>query len=431
MATVSRPSIDVDSLIRDEPEKFLVHGSAYTDEAVFAAEMDRIFHRGWVYMGHESEVPDSGNYRLKWLGLQSVIMTRDEEGQVHLLMNRCRHRANAVCQTDGTSHYFRCSYHGWTYNNKGELVGVPFPSRYGDWFRKEEWGLTRVPRVDSYRGFIFGSLSPTGISLDEHLGQPAKEQIDLFCDLSPLGQIDATAGCQKMGYGANWKFQAENTIDGYHPGVVHASFFEMIQRRTGATVDIFTDTSLGQMRDLGNGHSLLDSRAYNKASGGAGRALRGVQGQSWAEGYVNDMNQAYGKERAAELLTVAGTHMYIWPNLFLLDIQIRVIRPIAAQRSEVSVYPVILKGVPPQLNRMRMRQHEAFYGPGSMGQPDDIEIFERTRLGLTSQVDPWLLMARGQQMETTDSDSTIVGQVTDEVAQRALWRHCRKVMSEA
>ncbi|HXG35743.1 MAG TPA: aromatic ring-hydroxylating dioxygenase subunit alpha, partial [Dehalococcoidia bacterium] len=90
MSTVARPSIDVSSLVRDEPEKFLVHGSAYTDQAVFEAEMDRIFHRGWAYVGHESEVPDSGDYRLKWIGLQSVIMARDEEGQVLVFMNRCR-----------------------------------------------------------------------------------------------------------------------------------------------------------------------------------------------------------------------------------------------------------------------------------------------------------------------------------------------------
>ncbi|HXG36596.1 MAG TPA: aromatic ring-hydroxylating dioxygenase subunit alpha, partial [Dehalococcoidia bacterium] len=354
-----------------------------------------------------------------------------EEGQVLVLMNRCRHRANAVCQSEGNSHYFRCSYHGWTYNNKGELVGVPYPSRYGDWFRKEEWGLIRAPRIGSYRGFIFASLSPNGISLDEHLGQPAKEQIDLFCDLSPKGEIDASAGCQKMGYSANWKFQAENTIDGYHPGIVHQSFFEMVQKRTGARIDVFTDTSLGQTRDLGNGHSMLDSRAYNKATGGAGRALRAAQGQSWAQAYLEEMTKRYGKERTQELLTAAGTHTFIWPNLFLLDIQIRVLRPIAAQRTEVHVYPVLLKSVPKQLNAIRLRQHEAFYGPSAFGQPDDIEIFERNRIGLTSQVDPWILLGRGQQLETVDSDGTVVGQVTDEIPQRCLWRHWLKVMSEA
>ena len=124
-----------------------------------------------MYVGHDSEIPQPGDYVLRSIGAQSVIMSRDSRGELHLFMNRCRHRANSVCQFEkGNSSFFRCAYHGWTYKNSGELVGLPFQEgAYGADFRKEDFPLVEA-RIGVYRGFIWGSLAPTGISLDEHLG---------------------------------------------------------------------------------------------------------------------------------------------------------------------------------------------------------------------------------------------------------------------
>jgi phenylpropionate dioxygenase-like ring-hydroxylating dioxygenase large terminal subunit len=134
-----------------------------------------------VYVGHASEIPKPGDFRVTDIGRQSVIMVRDDSGQVQLLMNRCIHRANAVCQVErGNAKIFRCAYHGWTYRNNGDLAAVTYQDRYDASFREEDHGLRKVPRLGIYRGFVFGSLSPAGISLDEHLGLGAKGQIDLF-----------------------------------------------------------------------------------------------------------------------------------------------------------------------------------------------------------------------------------------------------------
>jgi phenylpropionate dioxygenase-like ring-hydroxylating dioxygenase large terminal subunit len=134
-------------------------------------------------------------------------MVRDDNGAVRLFLNRCRHRGSTVCQVEaGNAKTFRCAYHGWTYRNNGELAGVTYQEGYGSAFRKEQLGLVQVPRVEHYRGFMFGSLSPAGISLDDHLGGPAKEQIDLFVDLSPEGEIEVRAGVHRFDYPANWKF---------------------------------------------------------------------------------------------------------------------------------------------------------------------------------------------------------------------------------
>ena len=102
-----------------------VHGSLYTDPRIFADELARIWYRTWVYVGHLSEIPEPGDYVRKNIGLQDVIMTRDADGRVHLLLNRCAHRANLVCEAGrGNSKSFRCPYHGWTYRNTGELIPV-------------------------------------------------------------------------------------------------------------------------------------------------------------------------------------------------------------------------------------------------------------------------------------------------------------------
>ncbi|HLX38769.1 MAG TPA: aromatic ring-hydroxylating dioxygenase subunit alpha, partial [Candidatus Binataceae bacterium] len=212
---LTRADIDYQSLVNEER----VHVSVYTNGAIFADEMDKIFHRGWVYVGHRGEIPNRGDFRLKRIGLQPVIMVRDQHGQVQLLLNRCRHRGATVCQEgQGNARSFRCMYHGWTYHLNGDLSGVPSIEAWGDDFRREDLGLVKVPRVSEYRGFIFASLSPAGITLEEHLGR-AREELDMFAALSDADEVEVVSGIHKYSYQGNWKLAAENSMDGYHPGI--------------------------------------------------------------------------------------------------------------------------------------------------------------------------------------------------------------------
>lgn len=423
---LTRTTIDYNDVVKEDR----VHGRVYTDPDIFAEEMDKIFHRGWVYVGHDSEIPTPGDFRLRKIGQQSVIMVRDEEGNVQLFMNRCTHRANAVCQVErGNTTKFRCAYHGWTFRTNGDLLGVTYKDRYDESFRKEDFGLRKVPRVGIYRGFVFGSLSPVGITFDEHLGKPAKEQIDLFVDLSPVGELDVSLGVHKYGYRANWKFQIENSMDGYHPNFTHQTFFDNIKRRTGASITgVFASNSLSQARDLGNGHALLDYRRYNQQHGVGLRAALPTTPSGTA--YHEAMVARYGKERTEEILTSGGTHMLVFPNLVLIGVHIRVIRPIKIDETEVFLYPARLKDAPEDINISRLRGHESFYGPAGGGATDDLEMFERNQMGLSAQLDPWLYLGRGLHKEVEDVDGTLVGQVTDEVTQRAIWKQWKKVMMQ-
>lgn len=162
MATMMNTGVDYRELVlRDR-----VSGRVYYEPGIFQDELEKIWYREWIYVAHESEIPQAGDYVTRQIGLQPVIVSRDEDGKVNLLLNRCMHRGNTVCQSEcGNSHAFRCAYHGWTYDNRGDLVGVPYAAGYDESFRKEDHGLAKVARVAAHRGLIFASLSPHGPSL--------------------------------------------------------------------------------------------------------------------------------------------------------------------------------------------------------------------------------------------------------------------------
>src|SRR6185295_1282589 len=110
-----------------------VHSRVYCDPAVFEAELEAIWHKVWVYVGHESEVPKPGDFVRRPIGAQPVIMIRGADGQIRVLFNRCRHRGNLVCNKErGNVQTITCPYHGWSYTNAGALIGPSFKDAYAD-----------------------------------------------------------------------------------------------------------------------------------------------------------------------------------------------------------------------------------------------------------------------------------------------------------
>jgi len=429
---LSRQDIDYDALVKEDR----VHISLYTDPSVFTEEMDKIFHRGWVYVGHQGEVPNPGDFRLKRIGLQPVIMVRDQHGQVQLLLNRCRHRGATVCQEkQGNTRSFRCMYHGWTYHLDGELSGVPGEEAYGTDFARQELSLVKVPRVAAYRGFIFASLSPAGITLEEHLGRAAAE-LDLFVGLSEAEDVEVVSGIHKYSYQGNWKLAAENSMDGYHPMITHASFgqalMDKIQNSPSpeqSRADRDFSSFRGATKDLGNGHVMLDYRLriYDSLNGDPTPAVRAVTPEGQA--HFEELTRRFGEQRAANMLREGGTHTFIFPNLILIGIQMRVLQPLSTGHTEVCLYPTLLKWLAPEVNTNRLRSHEAFFGAASFGGPDDSEIFERIQDGCAVQLEPWQILSRGLHRERHE-DGMIIGEMADEVTQRGIWRQWKKVMMQ-
>jgi fatty-acyl-CoA synthase len=398
-----------------------VHGSLYTDPDIFEQELERIWYRTWVYVGHESEVPEPNDYALKSIGPQAIIMSRDKQGEIHLLLNRCTHRANLVCDAErGNSSAFRCPYHGWTFANTGKLLGYPFNSGYGGTELKQELGLGRVPRVESYQGFVFGSFADEGPSLLEHLG-PAAEAFDRLVRLSPEGEVELTAGWLQHEVKANWKMVAENETDGYHPQFVHASIFSVAESGIG---ELYGEKSIAVSRDLGHGHSENDLRPeFRKA--GQPLGWFGTTADRMPD-YVSRMRAAYG-DGAEEILIDGSPHVMVFPNLFIAEIQLFVIQPLAVDRTVQHVTAVQLKGAP-DMNRRMLQQTIGSVGPAGLLLADDSDMYERNQRGVQARDPEWLVLLRGLHRERRDEDGLLIGDATDEVPQRGFWRHYRELM---
>jgi phenylpropionate dioxygenase-like ring-hydroxylating dioxygenase large terminal subunit len=405
-----------------------VHRNIYTQPEVFDAEMERIFEDTWVFVAHESEVAAAGDYKTVTLGTQPAIMTRDEDGGVHVLMNRCMHRGSTICQEQrGNSSYFRCWYHGWTYSNRGELVGVPYAGGYGRSFDRSKFSLIR-PKVGIYRGLVFASLNPKVPEIGEYLAR-ARYYIDLFMDLSPDGEVEARCGTHKYGYDGNWKFQMENGVDGYHPNFVHQSFFEIQGKKVGRKVmKLFTEASAYQSKDLGNGHSILDMAPHRRSDRPVNNILRGSTSKAASDTYVQSLVHRYGTERTAEILAASNVNLAIFPNLLIIGIQFRNVIPVNVNRTDVYLTPTTLKGVPDEINVARLRAHEAFYGSAGGGAPDDVEMFNRCTAGLRVKSAQWLELSRGVEREQTAEDGSVAAHISDELPQRAFYAQWKDLM---
>jgi phenylpropionate dioxygenase-like ring-hydroxylating dioxygenase large terminal subunit len=402
-----------------------VHGSLYTDPRIFADELARIWYRTWVYVGHESEVAQPGDYVRKTLGLQDVIMTRGTDGAVRLLLNRCAHRANLVCEAErGNARSFRCPYHGWTYKNTGELIGFPFNQGYGGKGTIEsELSLASVPRTDSHQGFVFGSLAADGPGLAEHLGEAAGE-LDRLARLSPEGKVELTAGWLRHRTRANWKLLAENETDGYHPQFVHGSIFSVTQSPIGA---LYSDKSTAVTRNLGHGHSENDLRPEFRRAGEPMRWFGTTPAR--VPGYVTRMREAYG-EAAEQILVEGAPHVMVFPNLFVAEIQVFVIQPVSAGECVQHSTAVQLAGAP-ELNRRMISQSVGSVGPAGMLLADDTEMYERNQRGVAMLRPEWLDLRRGLHRERTDERGLKVGTATDETGMRGFWAHYRSLMEAA
>ena len=401
-----------------------VHGSLYTDPAIFQEELQKIWYRTWVYVGHESEVPKANDYVMKSIGPEPIIMTRDRDQKIHLLHNRCPHRGNRVCMTDkGNARTFTCPYHGWTFANDGALRGYPFPSGY-EGVDRTALGLGKVARVAAYKGFVFGSFAEEGESLEAHLGA-AMGAIDALCLTSPEGEVEVTAGYLKHKVDSNWKFLVENETDGYHPSFVHASIFEVAKSGIGS---LYSSDSTAVSRYFGNGHSENDLRPEFRK--------RDVP-MSWFNttadrlpDYTARMQAAYGPEKARHIMIEGTPHIMIFPNLFIAEIQLFVIQPLSVNETVQHVTALQFKGAP-DLNRRMRQQTMGSVGPAGFLLADDAEMYERTQLGVQSSKPEWLFLGRGKHRERTDAEGYLIGDATDETPSRGIWRHYRSLMEAA
>jgi phenylpropionate dioxygenase-like ring-hydroxylating dioxygenase large terminal subunit len=401
-----------------------VHRDVYLDPAIFALEMERIHGRAWVYIGHESQVPHPGDYLTTAIGSQPVIMSRHGDGKVYVLHNRCGHRgAKVLNEEHGRAQQFRCLYHGWAYAPDGELLAVPLPDLYPEGYDLSDrrLGLAPVARMGIYRGFVFASLAANGPDLRTHLGR-ATDLIDEMVNRSPEGEVEVFGGRLRYEIRGNWKLQAENLADQYHVPFGHESTASrdgfQFQRRTGesgARARVFGDDGSPYLQESG---TWAWSNGFN--ANGAMHFDGKQSGPVW-ETYRASMIRAYGANRAEAYMRTKHHNALLYPNLDLhmLGLLIRVIRPIAVDRTEVTIFPVRLKGAPPEMARDVIKLANITHSATSLIQTDDVESFERCQAGLHSQGSEWVDFVRGQGLDADDREwGGRYGPITSEIGMR-------------
>src|SRR5712671_5683519 len=192
----------------------------FVNEAIYREELERVFARAWLFVGHETQIPGPGDYVVSGMGEESVILCRDRRGEIHVFLNSCRHRGMKVCRYDeGNTTVFTCPYHGWSYGTDGRLVGVPFfREAYHERLDRSQWGLVEVAQLCRYKGTVWATWDPAAPSFFEYLGD-FRRYLDLTLDSwdGSEGGSEVIGGVQKWLIPCNWKFPAENfSGDSYH-----------------------------------------------------------------------------------------------------------------------------------------------------------------------------------------------------------------------
>ncbi|MBM7369201.1 aromatic ring-hydroxylating oxygenase subunit alpha [Gordonia hydrophobica] len=414
---------DVSKIVQEDR----VHGSVYTSPEIFQREMDTIFRTGWVYVAHDSEVSEPGDYLTRRIGTEPVVVSHGKDGEIRVLLNRCTHRANKLCNAEkGNASSFRCPYHGWTFSNTGSLTSIPMKDGYGESFRqvRSELGMAEAPRVDSYGGFIFASLAADGPSLTEHLGG-STAAIDRLLNLSPTGTIDLRANWMKHLHHANWKMVVENNVDGYHALFTHASVYDAIRPAKVSHIPSKTDVVV---RDLGDGHSEIDySAEYRKLD--EEFIWFGRMPRTKLPKWIAALEKKYGEEKTHDSLVVGPPHTLIWPNLFLAEMNVMYVEPIGPEETVAYTTGVQMPGQD-ELNVRILRRSEGAMGPAGFLIADDGEIGMRNQAGLAAKEPEWLVLSRGLETDFTDETGIVNSDKSAETPQRGFYRQWASVVGQ-
>jgi len=361
-----------------------------SDPEIFELERERVFARSWVYIAHESEIPNPGDYVLRYIVDNRFIVVRDEEGQLRALLDICRHRGMQICRAEsGNASHFRCPYHGWTYRNDGSLIGVPSQkAAYGDRLDKSQIGLERI-RVEAYSGMIFGTLDAEAPPLEEWLGD-IRWYLELITRRSPEG-LEVIGAPQRWVVDVNWKLASENFVgDSYHTLMTHRSMVELGVAPRDARYAMYGEQI--HIPDKGHGSMVI----------GAPPGAKLPPFWGYPEEMLERARTSYPTKEQFEVARETRIMLVtVFPNLSIHNpirsphhkyqgsvpmLTFRVWNPIGPGKIEIFSWFLVEKDAPEEFKQLSSWSYLRSFGISGTFEQDDAEIWTRITNGASSSL---------------------------------------------
>jgi phenylpropionate dioxygenase-like ring-hydroxylating dioxygenase large terminal subunit len=368
-----------------------VHRDLYLSQELFALEQRHFFANTWNFVGHASQVPEAGDWVTVEIAGQPLLMVRQADGGIRVLNNRCAHKGMPLA-TDASGHagkFLRCPYHAWTYKLDGSPLAVPIKNGYEGTRMKEcesGQGLGAPADVAVYRDFVFCKINAGGPDFRAYFGE-VLGAIDNLVDRSPVGRLKVEGGVLRNVIHCNWKMYLENINDTVHPQSAHESATQAANRLwQGKPADAPKPMAMEQILPFGAGYDFFDrmgGRVYPNGHSMLGVNFSIHSGYAQVPEYEAALVAAHGAERTAEILQRSPQNSVCFPSLSVKSSPqaIRVIRPLAADRTLIEAWSLRAEGAPDLLFDRSLTYNRLVFSPMSVVAHDDVHLFESMQRG--------------------------------------------------
>lgn len=375
-------NLDVSQYVSDDAAA--ISRQVFTDTEVYKLERRYVFGRNWLYLCHDSQLQQPGDFLTTYMGETPVIVARGDDGEIHASVNSCSHRGLPVCRSDsGNAKRFICPYHSWSYSVTGELVAVPQERHIDQVCDKAALGLKKVPRVASYRGLVFGCFRDDVEPLDDYLGD-MRFYLDSFFNRFP-GGVEVVGEPHKWLLKANWKLPVENQLG----DVAHGPYLHHTLLSDSPAVPEIDEYGFNCVPAPGHGAALrlmpADADPAAVAWGFEGPAA--FSGSKELTSYLLEVQRRASERIGPVGARIKGLTYGVFPNLSLLwsNSTLRVSHPRGPGQVEYWSWWLVPREASDEVRQLLRGNYNMMFGPGGLLEQEDSEVWTQQLIG--SQLD--------------------------------------------